>query len=377
MAVYLVFVTLAVVGFFCAFFLWRRRDDVPVASWTADPTTDDPVRRFWDGQAWTSSVTEGTQTGNRGKRFEGRFWGWWLLLVPVAFVIQIIGSVIYSSTQSAALLALFSALTTTVVCLTFYVFVSRQLQFGQVVTWWQIVACTVGGAGASIAVAGAINDAILNRYGLQVAVITVGVVEELTKLLIPFILYLCLRYRNPRAGIAMGLASAAGFAVAEAADYAFSFPEGGAPNPCTANSLTPAPGVAATTGEQLLRVFTVEPLHFLWTGIAVAVIWRLWRVYGTTRFTPAVIGALLIPVVLHSANDSSTYLACGGTGGQSVRVALVLAIPLVSYLLFKFFASQSTAPDIVASVSKGWHPARLKSQPYRTEDGEKETTLSP
>lgn len=350
-------------GFAATYLLWQQRANDPGHSWQPDPTTDEARERFWDGQAWTAATTDGTQIGNRGHRFRGRFWGWWVLLVPLAFAIQIAGSAAYASAEQVWILAIASLLSSVVVALTFYVFVSRQLNFSAVVTWWQVIAAVVAGAGATLLIASNVNTWIEELFGLRVALATVGFVEEGTKLLVPFALYALMRYRNPRAGLAIGLASGAGFAIAEATMYAFQVVENVAPDPCSATQPATQPTIAGSIGEQIQRVFTVEPSHYLWTGIAVAVVWRLWRVYGHARFTPAVIGALLIPVAFHSGNDSSSYLSCSPGAGVSFRYFLMIFLPIAAYLLLKFFASQSTPPDRTQLVSKGWRPAKLRSNP--------------
>ena len=108
---------------------------------------------------------------------------------------------------------------------------------------------------------------------------TVGPVEEGTKLLVPVALYLIGRYRNPRAGVAVGLAAGFGFAIAETTTYAVTLPLGGAPDPCTGAEL-PAPEPLASLFGQVYRIALVSPLHWLWTGIAVAVLWRQWHLHG-------------------------------------------------------------------------------------------------
>lgn len=363
---------LLVGGLVASYLLWKERTDTPAQGWHVDPTTDAPRQRLWDGQAWTSATTAGEQTGGRGHRFRGRFWGWWVLLIPAAFAIQNVGSSIYSSTEQVWYLAITSLLSSVVVALTFYIFVSRQLNFGAVVTWPQIASAAVAGAGGTLLVALNVNTWIEELFGLQVALATVGIVEEGTKLIVPLALYAFVRYRNPRAGLAIALASGAGFAIAEGTLYAFQVVENVAPNPCSATAPATVPTISGSINEQMQRIFTVEPSHFLWTGIAVAIVWRLWHIYGRARLTPAVIGAILIPVVLHSGNDSSSYLACSPGAGASFRTFLMVFLPILAYLLLKFFASQSTPPDRTQLVSKGWRPAHLRTTPVETEGSAQE-----
>ena len=99
-------------------------------------------------------------------------------------------------------------------------------------------------------------------------------------------------------------------------------------------------------------------------------------VYGTTRFTPAVIGALLIPVVLHSVNDSSTYLACGAPGGQSVRAALCAGDPTLCRTCFQVLRESINRIRHHGVSQQGLASGQTEVAAYRTEDVEKDTTRS-
>ncbi|MEI6622586.1 MAG: PrsW family glutamic-type intramembrane protease [Actinomycetes bacterium] len=352
---------LLICGTWAAAALWRAEPDQPPAAWSPDPTTKSALLRFWDGQAWTSAVAPAGAPTGRGRLFWGRFWGWWALVYGGGVAVTLAGSVLYLNGGSVPVFALTSAVAMSVLFAAFGWFVARQLNLAEVVTVWQVVAAVIAGAGASILIAGNINDLISHLFGVKTALATVGIVEESTKLLVPLVLYALVRYRNPRAGIAVGLASAAGFGIAEATSYAIVMPHGTAVNPCSpAMVSTTSPDV--TVGSEFFRLLTVEPLHLFWTGIAVAVVWRLWRHYGRARVTPAVVGAVLLPMALHSSFDSTSDFACGNNPGLDALLGLLKVLLFIaSYLLFKFFVSQSTPPDIVASVSSGWHPSHLKS----------------
>lgn len=357
--------TLLVLATLLAAAWWRARADEPPADWYPDPAHAQGRRR-WDGQAWREDVQAGPEHG-RGHHFRGRFWGRWILAALAGALLLLLMATGYRATGSKALLAVTSAAAMACFVLAFLMFVGRQQAWRQVVSVRQVAAVLVAGGGAAIVVAGNVNDLLIRTIGLDWSLVTVGLVEEATKLAVPLLLFAMARYRNPRAGIAIGLASAGGFAIAEAALYAVTYPSGGAPNPCT-GATVPPPGISGTIGEQVSRILLVEPLHLLWTGMAVAVVWRLWHVYGGVRWTPAVIGALLLPVVLHSANDSSARLACDGHAGTAARSLWVALIPIVSYVVFRALARLSTPPLMVEQVSRGWRPKGLAEQVRETPD---------
>ncbi|MEI8081360.1 MAG: PrsW family glutamic-type intramembrane protease [Actinomycetes bacterium] len=351
---------LLICGTWVAAALWHARPDQPAASWNPDPTSTQAQLRYWDGQAWTTAVAPGAPTG-RGRPFAGRFWGWWALVYAGGVAVTIAGSVLYVGGGPVPVFALTSAVAMSLLFGAFLWFVARQLNLAEVVTVWQVVAAVVAGAGGCLLIAGNVNEWIGHTFGVRTALATVGVVEESTKLLVPLVLYALVRYRNPRAGIAIGLACAAGFGIAEATTYAIPGLYGSVASPCSSAMVSATPPVV-TVSSEFFRLLAIEPLHLFWTGIAVAVVWRLWRRYGRVRVTPAVVGAILLPMALHSSLDSTADLSClGSTELNGLQGLLKIPIFVISYLLFKFFASQSTPPDIVNSVSRGWYPSHLKS----------------
>jgi RsiW-degrading membrane proteinase PrsW (M82 family) len=222
-----------------------------------------------------------------------------------------------------------------------------------------VFAVAVATAGAVLVIAANLNSLIIDTAGIRVGTITVGFVEEGTKLLIPLILFLLGRYRDLRAGIAIGLAAGFGFAVAETTQYAYATANASGPDFC--GNSTGTPTVADVVQAQAYRMFTVSPLHWLWTGIAVAIAWRLWHLYGR-RGTPGAVAAIVLVMVIHSANDTSATLGCDSTAvsllAQLFRWVLLVAV----YLVFKAVARKSTPPQLIGAVSKGWVPKHLPSQ---------------
>ena len=252
-----------------------------------------------------------------------------------------------------------SALAMALVCVAFYAFLDRQLDLRQVIAHREVLAIAVAASGAVLLVALPLNDLVIARLGLTAALGTVGLVEEGTKLLVPVVFYLLNRFRDPRAGIAAGLAAGFGFAVTETTTYAFTLPLGGAPDPCTGAEL-PAPGAFGSLVGQVYRIALVSPLHWFWTGIAVAVLWRQWRLHGL-RVNGPVVGALLLVVGTHSLNDSQHRLDLrrpARRAGARRRGRLrhpARAVPGVQVL----------RPPVDAAPARGRRQPRMASEPPR------------
>jgi hypothetical protein len=217
---------------------WARpRADTPPAGWHPDPTTTSPRDRFWDGRTWTAATRDGSTAAARGRRFRGRFWSVrWVGPALAAVAVVAVGGAFWLRSDAIPVLVALSAVGMALVCLAFYDFVERQLALTEVIGLREVVAIATAAAGAVLLVALPLNDAIVGHLGLTVALATVGPVEEGTKLLVPVALYLVGRYRNPRAGVAAGLAAGFGFAVAETTSYALTLPLGGAPTRAPARS---------------------------------------------------------------------------------------------------------------------------------------------
>jgi len=349
---------LLVAGFGAAWRAGRERPGTPTAAWHPDPSEYFPQSRWWDSRAWTARVRPADFAADRGRRFHGRFRGSWAWLVLGAVAVFAAGSVAYAATGSVHVMAAASFLAMTGAGWAFYRFTARQLALDDVIGWPAVIAVAVATAGVVLLVAAHANRAILDAGGVRTATAAVGFVEEGTKLLIPIGLFLIGRYRDPRAGIAIGLAAGFGFAITETTKYAYTTANASGPDLCGAAAGVPT--VAEVIQAQAYRIVGVSPLHWLWTGIATAVAWRLWHLYGRHR-TPATIGAILLVMVIHSANDMSATLDCDNAGvsglGQLFRWAVLIAM----YLVFKAMARKSTPPPLIGVVSKGWIPRRLRT----------------
>lgn len=325
-----------------------------------DPTTTTGRLRRWDGGAWTAEVADGGPPHERGRRFRGRFWGAaWVAAALAAVLVAVVGAAVWLSTRSDAALVALSVSAQAFVCLAVYRFVARQMALDEEVPGRAVFAAAVAAAGATMLVANPLDDLTGYLLGTEGALWFAGPVEELTKLIVPLGVYLLLRrFRTPRAGLALGLASGFGFAVAEASLYAVSVPRAEAPDACSA-LLRPTAG--ADLGTMLVRTVFGEPLHWLLTGVVVVVIWRQWHRHGV-RLTLPVAGAVLYAMAAHSLNDASTGWGCG-SALHDVRGVAQFLIPVALYLVLRAVARRSLPPTRVGIVSRGWHPRRLPTAP--------------
>ncbi|MEV0647795.1 PrsW family glutamic-type intramembrane protease [Phytomonospora sp. NPDC050363] len=353
---------LLAIGLAAAVALYRPPPDVPAAGWSGDPSSPGR-RRWWDGQAWTPRVADGAEPPGRPRRFHGRFWGGWVWVLAAAIVVSVGGGALYLSGENVRLLAVTSFAGMALTCWAAYRFTARQIGLDDAVSPLQVIAATVAGAGSTLLVAMSLNDLVIGHWGIARAVNLVGFIEEGAKYLVPIALFLVGRYRNPRAGIGVGLGAGFGFAITETTLYAFETLAASGPNLCGTETVVTAQGVVQ---EQLLRIFTVSPLHWMWTATAVAIGWRLWRVYGR-RGTVGALGGLLLVMVIHSFNDTTTTFGCGSPIAGFLWTVVRWGILLGSYLLFKAMLARNTPPTLVGHVSRGWTPRRLP--PARPGDG--------
>lgn len=350
---------LLAVGLYAAWRLAPQRPDVPAEGLFPDPASTAARRRLWDGQAWTAHVADGGEPANRGHHFRGRSRGSWMGILGAAVVVLVAGVAAYRATENVHVMAVTSFLAMTLVCWAFYGFVERQLALRDVVGLGQVAAVAVATAGATFLVAMNLNNLTGSIGGISLATALVGLTEESTKLLVPIVLFLLGTYRNPRAGVGIGLAAGFGFAIAETTLYAYQTAAASGPSFCGAE--TPAVTTGMVVSAQVARIFGVSPFHWLFTGIAVAIAWRAWHLYGR-KGTPAALGGILLVMVVHSLNDTSATLGCGEPVVQSLLALARYALVIGMYLVFKAWARKHTPPQLIGAVSTGWTPKHLGEQ---------------
>lgn len=149
----------------------------------------------------------------------------------------------------------------------------------------------VGGIAGTVT-AGLLEYDALRRLG-ALPMITVGLVEEAAKLLVPFLVFLVVRPHDPRPGVVIGIASGMGFATLETMGYGF-------------QTLLAARSIAAVDDTLLLRALLSPACHIAWTGMTVAMLWRIPSARRRGRALLAFVGTFLAAVVLHVLWDGST-----------------------------------------------------------------------
>lgn len=180
--------------------------------------------------------------------------------------------------------------------------------------------------------------------------IIAGPVEEGCKILVPVLLYVFGRYRDPRAGIALALASGMVFGwfegweyISQAVELAKSEGAGYVNHP---HAPTSGSADSAVITMAIQRPF-VELLHPLLATFIAALAWRAGWVRH--RFWPVLIGAWLIAAAIHSANDVSAAF------GLLAVVGIVIQI-FEYFVVTRPAARGSVPPDALALNPPRWRP---------------------
>jgi RsiW-degrading membrane proteinase PrsW (M82 family) len=190
------------------------------------------------------------------------------------------------------------------------------------------------GGGVALLI-GSVWDELVIGHADAPAIVWVGFIEEPAKLVPVVAIALTGRHLSKRAGIALGMAVATGFAILESVAYAYS---------------TLQHGNVFEGDETLLVRGLVGPFgHLVWTGTVCAVAFAAWQRRGKVVVTPAIIGVLLLVCVLHSAYDALQTL----DGIPYAVHFLYLAVALVSYWIFRLFTRDLTLPPEAPSEEAG------------------------
>ena len=264
-----------------------------------------------------------------------RWFHFWLLNASVV-VVLLISYEIEENTTIIPAIMLFGALSG---AMAFGMFVSDRLALAGTVPF-DVVAATILYGGAIGVLFGGLLDTLVIDDPTSHEIFWVGPIEETTKLVLPVAIFLSGRHRTARAGLVLGLASAAGFAIMESMGYGY-------------NALTEAGGdLEHAALIPLQRGFLTPFGHLVWTGVAAIVLWSEWARRGHFAITAKVVGVLVAVMALHSLNDYASFVSPD-------TPAWILASPVIaigSYLFFKFHARELTPADRVDDVPPGWRP---------------------
>lgn len=174
----------------------------------------------------------------------------------------------------------------------FVVFVAGQrLVFG--VSGGTVALTALVGGVIGVVTAGTLEYGTLRRLGV-VPMVTVGLIEEFAKLIVPAAMLLVVRRnRHPADGLLLGVACGAGFAVLETMGYAFVV-------------LIQSHGDLAVVDNVLFVRGLLSPAaHMAWTGLAAAALWRAAVMRGRGRSIGRFLLAYVVVVALHTAWDSA------------------------------------------------------------------------
>jgi RsiW-degrading membrane proteinase PrsW (M82 family) len=155
----------------------------------------------------------------------------------------------------------------------------------------------------------------MRRLG-AISMVLVAMIEEACKLIVPVVLYLVWRPTNRRGGVVIGVASGMGFATLETMGYGF-------------QALLSAGSVAAVDSTLLLRGILSPACHIAWTGMTVAMLWRIRGAARPGRAVLAFVLTYIAAVILHATWDSST------------SVVTHFAVAVISFVILMVFLFRS------------------------------------
>lgn len=178
----------------------------------------------------------------------------------------------------------------------------------------------IGGIIGTVA-AGTLEYRTLRELG-GLPMFFVGLIEETAKLVVPLVVVLTVRrYRNPAAGVVVGVASGMGFATLETMGYGF-------------NALIQDRSLAALDSTLLLRALLSPAGHVAWTGVTAAALFAIPVASRTGRAVLRFVLTFVAAVLLHTAWDGSNNLV----------VHVLVAIISVGGLLVVIHRTRRTPP---------------------------------
>ncbi|SEQ74460.1 PrsW family intramembrane metalloprotease [Microlunatus flavus] len=178
----------------------------------------------------------------------------------------------------------------------------------------------IGGIIGTVA-AGTLEYDTLRRLG-ALPMFFVGLIEESAKLVVPLIVVLLVRrYRNPAAGVVVGVASGMGFATLETMGYGF-------------NALIQSRSLAALDSTLLLRALLSPAGHVAWTGVTAAALFAIPASAHTGKAVLRFVGTFVGAVLLHTAWD----------GSNNLIVHVLVAVVSVGGLLVVIHRTRRTLP---------------------------------
>lgn len=320
-------------------------DPSAAAGWYTDPADrEGATRRWWDGEAWTDRTEPSGGPPSPSPQWTRHHMAFvhhrWFHLVLVAFVISVTGAALYAAIENTGTLVSIVAIASALVALAYGVQLDTRLRMHQVVRPNDLLFVFVVGGLVGQAIAQ--TERLLPKGDVW-SILAVGPIEEIAKLAVPVAMFAwgARRFRNPRAGLALVLASAAAFGIVETAIYAY---RGAADHQ----------GEAVLFGIAIFKPFIDPVIHMTITGVFAAVAWRTWHLRGRFSLSGTVLGTLVLTMAMHDLLDlaNNSGKALGG-------LVLAPALLVLYYLLFKHLARREVPPDALDAVPPGWRPTNL------------------
>ena len=244
----------------------------------------------------------------------------WFLVLSAGLAVFLAMEAVLVVTDNINLLPTVILLGATLVPVTFVTYVYQRVRVKDIPIETIAVTVFLGGA-IGLILAGLLEYATLRELGF-LQLLGVSTIEESAKLVIPVALYLRGRYRSEADGLLFGVASGMGFAAMESMGYGL------------VSFLQSQGSIGALQLTLLVRALFAPVGHAAWTGLACAVIWRERQRAGRNVLNPAVIGAFLLAVLLHTAwNTMASLTDHTSIGWVGIEFIGLIVIGLVSLVI--------------------------------------------
>ncbi|MGV1036766.1 MAG: PrsW family glutamic-type intramembrane protease [Candidatus Nanopelagicales bacterium] len=308
------------------------------------------LRRGWDGHIWTDEVESDAAV------LAAAPWQrhplavvdhLWFRIAGGGFVIGIVLAVL-SDTLNLTWLAPIASIGTFAVVGAFVLLTWQRLDLAEAMSAKALVGWGLVGGVVAWEIGGILERSFDHRLDLPsdspLSMLSAGPAEEFAKLVVPVVLYLFGRYRDPRAGFAIALASGAALGMIEGFEYTI-HATGIFDDMYGLNQADKMATALMATQRPL-----TELMHPIFTGFVAAVAWRAaWR--RGSLLTWVGLGALASVMVLHSLNDF-----IGVRFSQIALEATAAIIIGAFYLCFRPAARQLASPDSIFRNPPNWRP---------------------
>jgi RsiW-degrading membrane proteinase PrsW (M82 family) len=254
-----------------------------------------------------------------------RRWSWFgVLVVGLLLYVLVLRTLV--RTQNPNFVPALILLGATVVPLSFLTFAQARTGKWQVPGSALVTAAFFGGV-IGVVVAGRLEYDTLRGLGM-LPMISVAVIEEAAKMIVPVVLLFTVMARHerrlPSDGLIIGVASGMGFAALETMGYAFT-------------ALLSSKGQIAAVQETLfVRGLTAPAGHTAWTGLTCGALWAFCASPSGKKLL-AFIATFIGAVILHTCWDTF-----GGVIPFIILAVISLGWLFLALHRYKAFADQST-----------------------------------